>query len=85
MSNTADLLNVIIRKRTGTEFSGPARSFSSINDRGSFDILPRHAGFVCLLRDRIEIDTADKGWLKIAIGRAVMRVKQNQVDVFLGI
>ena len=85
MSNPADFLNVVVRKRSGVEFSGAALSFSSINARGPFDILPKHTNFVCLLRDRIEINRVEGGWLKMPIGRAVMKVRQNQVDVFLGI
>ncbi len=84
MQTTADILNIVIRKRTGIEFAGQAVSFSSINDRGPFDILPRHANFVCLLQERIEINT-EKGWLKFPINRAVLRVRQNEIEVFLGI
>ena len=80
-----NILTVKIRSPESTLFDGEAKSVSSINEKGRFDVLPQHAHFISLIRDLLVIyDQQDK--LKtIKIDSGVMRVLDNKVDVFLGI
>lgn len=68
-----------------TYFDGPARSISAANDKGPFDILPKHHNFLTLLNaGDLEVRTAtEKETIKIS--RGIMHVKADDVTVFLDI
>jgi F0F1-type ATP synthase epsilon subunit len=78
-------LNLIIRKRDGVVFKGDVRSISSVNDRGPFDILSMHTNFVSVIRDRINVVKENGQSHNISISRGIIRVKENQVEIYLGI
>ena len=80
-----DLLTITVRKRDGVVFAGQAKSFSSKNSVGVFDILPCHTSFVSVIRDKLSIINHENKKTEILITRGVVRVKANAVDVFLGI
>lgn len=74
-----------IRKREGIEFEGEVYAVSSTNDIGPFDILFNHANFVAEIRDKITIhhDKTSKKEMEITTG--IISVKENLVEIFLGI
>lgn len=76
-------LNVIIRKRDGKVFEGAAKSVSSLNDIGPFDILPKHTNFVAIIKERIEIIKTNDEHVKMTTNRGIVFVKQNQVEIYL--
>lgn len=80
-----DVLDLIIRKRDGVVFKGYVRSISSINDKGPFDVLPRHTNFVAVIRDRMRLVVESGEANNIPISRGIIKVKENQVEIYLGI
>lgn len=78
-------LNVVIRARDGIKFSGEALSVSSINPKGTFDILPSHANFICTIEKKIWIQTRDGGRQEFNVDNGVLHVSENKVVVYLGI
>lgn len=80
-----DVLDLIIRKRDGIVFKGYVRSISSINDKGPFDVLPRHTNFVAVIRDQMRLVVESGKANNIPISRGVIKVKENQVEIYLGI
>lgn len=86
---TRKLMKVVMRNREGPVFEGFARSVTSLNDKGVFDILPRHANFITTIKDYVIIRSsqanagAEQRW-EIE-GGAVLRVYQGVVEVFLGL
>jgi len=83
MSNNK--LTLIIQEKKGVIFSGDVKSVSSNNEIGPFDILPQHENFVAVIKDIISFIKIDGKNNSIKIERGIIRVKNNQVNVYLGI
>lgn len=80
------LLDVNIKTWINVEFAGQAKSVSSTNETGPFDILPNHANFITRIKNdcRIVSDTGEKKVVPIS-GPALLRVYKNKVSVYLGL
>jgi F0F1-type ATP synthase epsilon subunit len=66
-------------------FEGEVDSITSFNEEGKFDILAQHANFISLIKKSLTIrDTAGK-LREIEIDNALLRTKENQVEVYLGV
>lgn len=78
-------LSVIIRKRDGVLYEGQCYAVSSTNEIGPFDVLANHANFVCTIKDKIIIHITPKNKKDFQIETGVLRVKENKLEVYLGI
>jgi len=78
-------LTVLIRDREGILFQGEAESVSSFNDRGPFDVLPYHANFITLIQNEVRVRQVGGGEEKIPLTSGVLRVRGNEVEVYVGI
>jgi len=76
-------ISVVVRSKQKLLFEGEARVVTSTNQRGAFDILPYHTNFVSLVGEYIEITTFDRRRLKMAVERGLLRVRENQVEIFV--
>jgi len=76
-------ISVTIKSRKKTVFDGKAISISSINDKGPFDILASHANFITMVRDYIRVAVDENNFQDIVIKVGVMRVFENNVQVYL--
>lgn len=83
--NSQEKLAVFIRSRKKTFYDGPAYSVTSYNDKGIFDVLPQHSNFISLIKDRIVVRDVQNKKQEFKIESGVMRVNQNDVDVFLDV
>lgn len=81
----ADALTARVRNRQGLIFEGQVKAVSSINRKGPFDILPRHANFVCTIEKKLVLHRIDGKVTEINLEGGVMEVHHNQVLVFVGI
>ena len=81
----AKLLDVSILNTSKLIFSGKAKSITSTNEHGRFDILPNHQDFISLINDFIEIRTPDSKKLLVKIKTAVLYLRDNHLVVFIGI
>ena len=61
------------------------QNLTSINDTGKFDVLPHHANFITLAKEYVILRQNGKSEKKINLEVGVMRVKDNAVELFLGI
>lgn len=69
-----------------TYYDDEAESISAENKTGPFDILPQHHNFITLLVPcELDIRSTKGGDKKIAINRAVMHVRRNNVTIFLDV
>ena len=84
-SNIPTDIFVSIRSEEQLLFQDQARSVSSENEKGKFDILPRHANFISLIKNFVTVIKKDgtKQDFKIDIG--LMRVADDKVNVYLGV
>ena len=76
---------VSIRSREEVYFEGEARSLTSYNKNGVFDILPQHANFISLIDKYIKITKPDGSELKLDITDSVLHVIMNRVTVYFNI
>lgn len=63
-------------------FEGEAKSVTSNNKTGEFDILPQHTNFISVISDFLIIRTEDKQ-LELEFSRGVLEVANNRVKIFL--
>ncbi len=66
-------------------FQGKAKSVSSKNTLGDFDILPKHTNFITLIFEKLTIVTPDRQKITYQFKRGVLEVSKNKVNIFLGI
>lgn len=66
-------------------FEGRAKSVSSQNRLGKFDILPRHANFITLIFESLTIITPEEKKISYQFKRGVLEVSENKVNIFLGL
>lgn len=74
-----------INTRNGVIFNEEVRSASSVNDKGVFDVLIEHAQFISKIKKHVKVIRLDGTDIVIPVGDAIMRVKGQQIEVFLGI
>lgn len=65
-------------------FSGEAIAVSSVNTKGTFDILPGHAKFVTVVEGKpIVLRLANGSKQEFSFSLAIIRVKEDKVDIFI--
>lgn len=83
---TIDKVLVEIKNAETVIYSGEAKSLSSVNEKGSFDILPYHANFFSIIKEKIIINGCDNKKTEVSIkDNGIMRVMENKISIFLGI
>lgn len=81
-----DLIAVRVVSPRGEILSVQARSLSSTNSAGKFDVLPEHANFVTFIDNApIEIVLADGEKKKVQYNMAIMHAFSNKVNIYTGI
>jgi F0F1-type ATP synthase epsilon subunit len=79
------LLHIKIYAPYKVYYDSIAYSISATNDKGLFDILPKHHNFITLLNKGEIIVRNDKGEETFSIERGIMHVKESRVIVFLDV
>lgn len=74
---------VDIRNRKEQFFRGEAKTVSSVNETGEFDVLPEHANFVTLIKAYVIVDKDLTTEKKFEIDSGVLAAKTDSVDVYL--
>jgi len=78
------LLKVEVVSPVKVLYKGEAQAVSSVNEEGLFDILPGHTSFISLIRDKVVIYVG-KGRKEIDLDKGVVRCRNNEVKVFVGL
>jgi F0F1-type ATP synthase epsilon subunit len=81
---TTTVLNITVRSKTKEYFTGAALAVSSKNHAGPFDILPQHTHFISLIEDGVVIRTLDEYNQPVPFLTGIMKVKDNQVEIYVG-
>ena len=79
------ILTVLIRGRDTVHYGGKASAISSKNNKGPLDILPRHTHFISLIQDGVTIHKTDGSTQKINFVNAVLKVKDDKVEIYIGL
>ena len=86
MPNTQSVippLEVVIRKRDRLVFEGQAFAITSVNQKGTFDILPEHANFITVIKDYLTNHKLDKTEQKIELKNGVIHSADNKITAYL--
>lgn len=76
-------LYISVRTPDKVLFDGYADALSSINEKGKFDILPFHANFICLIKEKIVIHSKTE-IKEIKVDNGVLKASRNKVYVLMG-
>lgn len=77
-------IHVVIKNKDTIFFNGEVDALSSFNDVGLFDVLPMHENFISLIRNNIVLH--NQGQTKeFKINNGILKVKENKVNVYLGL
>ena len=79
------LILLKIQTREGFSFNDKVKAITSFNEKGIFDVLPRHENFISVIKDKIIIHTKDGKDKEMKIDNGVLKVYENEVHIFLGI
>lgn len=80
-----DRFRLLVRSREGVIFEGEVKSITSYNDQGKFDVLAKHANFISLIQKKLTIIEPDEKVTEIPVDNALLRTRENKVEVYLGI
>lgn len=81
-----EILRVRIVSPRQTLFEGTAKSVSSTNSVGKFDVLPEHANFVTLIQNSpIVIIKEDKQNISFSFPLAILYAANNKVNIYTDI
>ena len=81
----SEALSLIVRDRNTLLFQGKIEAISSFNDKGPFDVLSQHANFISLIKQAVILHFADKSEKRIDLQSGVLKVRDNDVEVYIGI
>ena len=79
------LLSVTIKRPDRVEYLGKAKAVTSLNMRGQFDVLPFHANFITLIKEKVTIHMENKEPVTYAIQSGIIKVAGDKVTVLIGI
>ncbi|KKQ51419.1 hypothetical protein A2865_02790 [Candidatus Woesebacteria bacterium RIFCSPHIGHO2_01_FULL_39_17] len=86
MTYMEEKFHLKIQSKEGIIYEGEVESITSYNAVGKFDVLAEHANFISLINKGLIIGSESKGSLKkIDFNHALLRVRGNQVEVYVGI
>jgi len=77
-------IHVIIKNKENIIYDGQVTAVSSFNDVGLFDVLPLHENFISLVKDKIIIHD-NSGQKEFKINNGLLKVKDDKVDIYLGL
>lgn len=85
MSNQPNTISINIENSDTVLYTGEVKAVTCINDKGAFDVLPFHANFISLIKDKIIIHESSGRDKEIDISQGVMKVINNKIAIFVGI
>lgn len=80
-----EALHITIYTREGTMLDSDVVNVSSFNDQGPFDVLKQHARFISIIKNRLMVRFASGATNSIPVDNGIMRVRENKIEVYLGI
>lgn len=78
-------LKVLVQDTENIIFSGDVERVTSYNEMGKFDIYPMHANFISIVTKGLELYHNKQKIKEMPLEQAVMKVKKDEVHIYLGI
>ncbi len=79
------ILKIKVRDMENVVFEGEADRVSSFNEVGRFDVLKMHANFISIIHKELTVYRNHQIIKQLPLDQAVMKVKKDEVHVFLGV
>jgi F0F1-type ATP synthase epsilon subunit len=79
------LIKVIVQDTENILFDGEVDRLTSFNEVGRFDVYPMHANFISIIRQELALYLKHEKIKEVQLEQAIMKVKQDVINVFLGI
>ncbi|MBI5122404.1 hypothetical protein HZA75_00940 [Candidatus Roizmanbacteria bacterium] len=80
-----NLIKVQVLTTEAIVFEGEIDRITSFNEVGLFDVYPMHANFISIIEKKVHLYHQKKIIKELEFEKAVMKVKQDIVYIFLGI
>ena len=81
----ATTITVIIKNPEKLLYEGTAKSVSSIDEKGVFDILPQHSNFISIIKDHVMVHKVDGTIQEFKCREGVLRVEDNIIKAYVDI
>jgi len=78
-------IKVRVRDTENIIFDGEVERISSFNEVGPFDVYPMHANFISIIHKGLTLYHNHEKVKEVKFEQAVMKVKKDVVNIFLGI
>lgn len=78
-------MKAIVKDTNEVLFEGEVDRISSFNEVGKFDIFPMHANFISIILKELNLYKNNQLLKEIKLEKAIMKVKQDIVNIYLGI
>jgi F0F1-type ATP synthase epsilon subunit len=79
------LINLKVRDAESIVFEGEVDRISSFNEVGRFDVYPKHANFISIIRQELTLYKNGEKLKQMKIEQAILKVKKDVASIFLGI
>ena len=76
--------HLMVQSREGVVYEGNVVSITSFNEEGEFDILAQHANFISLIQKKLIVRNISGEQREIQVDNALLRLKKDKVEVYLG-
>lgn len=80
-----ETFHLTVRSREGKLYEAEVSSLTSYNEQGKFDVLGQHANFISLITRELAIRELDGNDKTINLDNALLRVRENRVEVYVGV
>lgn len=81
----SSIITVVVRNKDKVLFNGQAFAVSTVNEKGSFDVLAKHENFISLIKDKIIIHKTQKEKLEIQITNGIIRIYKDKVYIYVNL
>jgi F0F1-type ATP synthase epsilon subunit len=78
-------IKVVVKNTDEVLFDGEVERISSYNEVGRFDVYPMHANFISIIQKELQLFHEKRLIKEFKLERAIMKVKQDVVNIFMGI
>jgi F0F1-type ATP synthase epsilon subunit len=79
------LIKTIVRDTENILYEGYVDRITAFNEIGQFDVYPMHANFISILTQQVTLYHNKEKVKELKIEKAVMKVKKDVAQIFLGI
>jgi len=85
ISEISKILKVEVINMEKIVYQGKAKTVSSVNEKGPFDILPSHENFISIIEKKVVIIHSDNQKKEFKVEQGILKVQNNKIWVFLGV